>query len=233
MNTDPNTSSRRHAPWNRGAGAILGVAAVIALGLTGCTSTPAPSATTSSPAGPTSASPTASSPPSSMESSAAPTESGATGSSSATPSTTGTATAAGALCTAADLAGSLDDSGGGAAGHIYMQLIVKNSSSTTCVLDGYPGVSLVNASSDTPIGAPAVRDASAPSSGPISLAPGNSASALLRYTQAGNYPSCTQVHADSVMVYPPGATDRIIIAHPLTACSNSAIQLLTIGAFQP
>ncbi|ALE04717.1 hypothetical protein AL755_02260 (plasmid) [Arthrobacter sp. ERGS1:01] len=213
---------------------MLGVAAVIALGLSGCTSTPSPSATTSSPAAPTSASPTTSSSPSSVESSAAPTESGATASSSATPSTTGTATtAAAALCTAADLAGSLDDSGGGAAGHIYMQLIVKNSSSTTCILDGYPGVSLVNASSDTPIGAPAVRDASAPSSGPISLAPGASASAALRYTQAGNYPSCTQVQADSVMVYPPGATDRIIIAHPLTACSNSAIQLLTIGAFQP
>ena len=70
------------------------------------------------------------------------------------------------------LSASLDDTGGGAAGSIYLKLIVTNKSAATCLLDGYPGVSLVKAGTDTPIGAPADRDAKAPSSGPIALAPG-------------------------------------------------------------
>lgn len=115
-----------------------------------------------------------------------------------------------------------------------MKLVVSNSSGAACVLDGYPGVSLVAAGSIVPIGEPAVRDSAAPSSGPITLAPGDSASAVLRYTQADNYQDqCKRVAADSVLVYPPSATDWLEIAHPLTACSNEDIKLLTIGAFQP
>lgn len=144
-----------------------------------------------------------------------------------------TAPAATPLCTAASLAGSLDDTGGGAAGHIYMTLIVSNRSGANCVLDGYPGVSLVSAGSIDPIGEPAERDASAPSTGPITLVPGGSAAAVLRYTQADNYQDCQRVAANAVLVYPPSATDWLEIVHPLTACSNAGIKLLTIGAFQP
>ena len=142
-------------------------------------------------------------------------------------------TPATALCTAADLKGSLDDSGGGAAGHIYMKLIVTKVSAGNCILDGYPGVSLVKAGSIDPIGAPAVRDAQAPSQGPITLTPGQSAAATLRYTQAGNYQDCQQTPADAVLVYPPSATDNLAIPRPLTACSNDNILLLSIGAFAP
>ncbi|WP_125610185.1 DUF4232 domain-containing protein [Specibacter cremeus] len=144
-----------------------------------------------------------------------------------------TGTAAAPLCTAANLAGSVDDTGGGAAGHIYFKLIVKNTSGASCLLNGYPGVSLVLTGMGGPLGAPADRDASLPSKGPITLAPGNSAAAQLRYTQAGNYQDCTRVQANGIRVYPPSATDSLYIAHPLTACSNTGIKLLTIGAFQP
>lgn len=58
----------------------------------------------------------------------------------------------------------------GAAGHIYVKLIVRNKSTATCILNGYPGVSLVKSGSIQPIGTPAQRDASVPSKGPISLA---------------------------------------------------------------
>ena len=137
------------------------------------------------------------------------------------------------LCTAASLTGALDDSGGGAAGHLYMKLVLTNSSSSDCIVDGYPGVSMVKAGTTTPIGAPAVRDAQAPSNGPIPLAPGQSAAAVLRYTQADNYQGCQRVQGDSILVYPPSAFDSLEIPRALTACSNATINLLSIGAFQP
>lgn len=137
------------------------------------------------------------------------------------------------LCTAASLTGVLDSTGGGAAGSIYMSLVLSNSSSAACILDGYPGVSLVPAGSTEFVGAPAVRDATLPSSGPITLAPGESATATLRYTQADNYQDCQRVETGAVLVYPPSATDSLEIPRELTACSNAEITLLSIGAFQP
>ncbi len=114
-----------------------------------------------------------------------------------------------------------------------MKLILSNSSSSSCILDGYPGVSMVQAGTNTPIGAPAERDPLAPSNGAITLAPGQSATAVLRYTQADNYQDCLRVQADSILVYPPSAYDSLEIPHPLMACSNPDVKLLTIGAFQP
>ena len=161
---------------------------------------------------------------------AAPSESATAPTEEASPST---APAASPLCTAASLTGALDaSSGGGAAGSVYMQLVLTNSGSADCILDGYPGVSLVKAGTTEPIGAPAERDPAAPSNGPITLGPGQNASATLRYTQAGNYPDCKSEQANSVLVYPPSDTGHLEIAHPLTACSNADIKLLTIGAFQ-
>ncbi|WP_269045748.1 DUF4232 domain-containing protein [Paenarthrobacter sp. Z7-10] len=126
----------------------------------------------------------------------------------------------------------MDDSGGGAAGHIYLKLQVKNTSTQACVLDGYPGVSLVGGGNGTQLGAAATRDPALPSAGPIQLAPGATAVAQLRYTQAGNYQNCTQTPADGFRVYPPSATDALFIAHPVTGCAESSIVLLTIGAFK-
>ncbi|MDQ0278661.1 hypothetical protein QO003_002964 [Arthrobacter silviterrae] len=218
MTIEQRTTVRQRTTRRLPAAALLGAAAVLVLAACGPSAGPAAGTSAATTAAPT----TASAEP-------APTTEAAT---SSAPSMAPSTAATPPLCAAASLAGSLDDTGGGAAGHIYMKLIVKNTSAATCILDGYPGVSLVKAGVDTPIGAAAVRDATAPSKGPISLAPGKSAAAVLRYTQAGNYPNCTRVAADSVMVYPPSATDRLVIAHPLTACSNSNIELLTIGAFQ-
>ncbi|MHA7271362.1 DUF4232 domain-containing protein [Arthrobacter sp. HLT1-20] len=181
--------------------------------------------------GPQNAAPTPAA--SSASPSATPAPSSAEGTPSSAPTAVPSTSAATPLCTAASLKGSLDDSGGGAAGHIYMKLIVANSSGADCILDGYPGVSMVQAGSITPLGAPAERDAQAPSNGPITLAPGKSAAAVLRYTQAGNYQDCQRVPADAILVYPPSATDSLAIPHPLTACSNDTIKLLSIGAFQP
>lgn len=230
-----NYTHRTDAAWNTTprsrSRALIVLAAALGLALAGCGTSGGSGATTSG-AAPTgaSASTTAGGTPSAMESTMpatpAPTTPPPRTAAPATPATP-------ALCTAAALAGSLDDTGGGAAGHIYMKLILKNKSATTCILDGYPGVSLVKAGSTKAIGAPADRDATAPSKGPITLTPGKGATAVLAYTQAGNYPECTRVQADDIMVYPPSAYDELMIPHPLTACSNADIKLLKIGAFQP
>ncbi|MGP9501542.1 DUF4232 domain-containing protein [Specibacter sp. AOP5-B1-6] len=207
-------------------GKMFALAAVVGLGasLAACGPQGSTGQESAPPASTSSASPSASPSEPAGTTGEAPTES---------PAPSATATPDPALCTAASLAGALDDSGGGAAGHIYMKLVVTNSSDTECILDGYPGVSMVAAGTIDPIGAPADRDPNAPSTGPIALAPGQSSTAVLNYTQADNYQGCQHEQADSVLVYPPSATDSLEIPHPLTACGNADIKLLTIGAFQP
>jgi len=53
----------------------------------------------------------------------------------------------------------------------------------------------------------------------------------MRYTQAGNYTYCTPTEAAGYRIYPPEETASLFLAEPRTACSNDAIELLTIGAF--
>jgi Protein of unknown function (DUF4232) len=136
-----------------------------------------------------------------------------------------------ALCKAANLTASTDSTGGGAAGSVYMQLILTNSGSAPCLLTGFAGVSLAADAKGEPIGAPAVRDESTPVT-EVLLAPGQAGTATLRYTQAGNYPDCTRTQAAGFRVYPPEDTASLFLAQPRDACSNAGINLLTIGAFQ-
>ena len=199
---------------------VVTMAAAAALLLSGCggsstqaqsaTSPPSPSATeTSQPPATSAAAP---------ESSAA-----------AAPST---AKAGPQLCKAASLTGTTDATGGGAAGSIYMQLILTNSGTEPCLLKGFAGVSLTAGADGEPIGAAATRDDSGPVTD-VTLAPGKAGTATLRYTQAANYPDCTKTPAAGFRVYPPNDTASLFIPQQLDACTNTEINLLTIGAFQP
>lgn len=197
-------------------------AAAVALLLSGCGQ--------SQPQGATSASsPSSSASESSGSGSASPatTESGGAATTSATATTSSTGPA---LCKAANLKASLDATGGGAAGSVYMQLILKNSGAKPCLLKGFAGVSLTAGSGGSPIGAPATRDDSAPVAD-VLLAPGKSGKATLRYTQAGNYPACTRTPAAGFRVYPPEDTASLFLPTAKDACRESAIKLLTISAF--
>lgn len=146
--------------------------------------------------------------------------------SSATPTATGPS-----LCKAATLSAATDSTGGGAAGSVYMTLTLTNTGAEPCVLKGFPGVSLTADANGAPIGAPAKRDETTPAVD-VLLAPGKAGAAVLRYTQAGNYPDCTIVPAAGYRIYPPEDTASLFLAQPTQACSNAAIGLLTIGAFQ-
>jgi hypothetical protein len=199
---------------------VVTTAAAAALLLSGCggSSTQAQSAT-SPPS------------PSAVETSQPPaTSDAAPDSSAAAPPST--AKAGPELCKAASLTGTTDATGGGAAGSIYMQLILTNSGTEPCLLKGFAGVSLTAGADGEPIGAAATRDDSGPVSD-VTLAPGKAGTATLRYTQAANYPECTRTPAAGFRVYPPNDTASLFIPQPLDACTNTEINLLTIGAFQP
>lgn len=112
-----------------------------------------------------------------------------------------------------------------------MKLILTNSGTEPCVLNGFPGVSLTSGATGDPIGAAAARDDSQPVT-QVLLAPGKAGFAQLRYTQAGNYPECTQAPAAGFRVYPPEDTASLFIAQQRTACSNTNINLLSVQAFQ-
>ena len=137
-----------------------------------------------------------------------------------------------ARCKAAGLTAATDASGGGAAGSVYMKLNLTNTGSEPCILQGFAGVSLTADGAGAPIGAPATRDeTTAPAD--VLLAPGQTGSAVLRYTQAGNYSDCAMVDAAGYRIYPPEDTESLFLAQPTRACSNAGITLLTIGPFQP
>lgn len=113
-----------------------------------------------------------------------------------------------------------------------MKLNLTNTGSEPCLLKGFAGVSLAADNTGEPIGAPATRDESSPAAD-VLLAPGQTGTAQLRYTQAGNYMDCNLVDAAGYRIYPPEDTASLFLPQPTKACSNAAITLLSIGAFQP
>ncbi|MCM0614539.1 DUF4232 domain-containing protein [Paenarthrobacter sp. TYUT067] len=206
-------------------GLVTTTAAAALLLLAACGPSPSPSATSSAP--PSSSAPTTSTPSATATSSPP--------SATATPSPSETATsaapAAAGLCKAGSLTAATDATGGGAAGSVYEKLILTNSGSTPCILEGFAGVSMTADANGEPIGEPATRETTTPVT-KIELAPGKSAWAEIRYTQAGNYGDCTKVAAAGFRIYPPNDTASLFIPEPHDACSNTGIKLLTITAFQ-
>ncbi|WP_354229256.1 DUF4232 domain-containing protein [Arthrobacter bambusae] len=201
-------------------GLVTTTAAASLLLLAACGPSPSPAGTSSAP--PTSSTPSASSTPSSPS---------ATATTTPSPSATSAAPAEATLCKAASLTASTDSTGGGAAGSIYEKLILTNSGTAPCILEGFAGVSLTADANGEPIGEPATRETTTPVT-KIELAAGKSAWAEIRYTQAGNYGDCTKVPAAGFRIYPPNDTASLFVAEPHDACSNAGIKLLTITAFQ-
>jgi hypothetical protein len=199
---------------------VVTTAAAAALLLSGCGGSSAQTQSATSPPSP------------SATETSQPATSGAATESSPAAASSQAAQAGPALCKAGGLTATTDSSGGGAAGSIYMQLIVTNSGTEPCLLRGYAGVSLTAGADGEPIGAAATRDDSTPVTD-VMLAPGKASAATLRYTQAANYPDCQRTPAAGFRVYPPDDTDSLFLAQPLDACANTEINLLTIGAFQP
>jgi hypothetical protein len=122
----------------------------------------------------------------------------------------------------------------GAAGSIYQVIDFTNISSAPCTLYGYPGVALAGGSPVTQVGAAASRS-TASAATLVTLGAGKTANALLRITQAGNYPAseCDPHPTTYLQIYPPNQTTPIYLGYKSTGCSSSAVNLLSIGVVQP
>lgn len=138
-------------------------------------------------------------------------------------------------CTTAQLAGSVRSSSGGAAGSSEISLILQNTSSASCTLQGWPGVSYVGHGNGTQIGAAAQQDRTA--GHPTVTIPAHQTGVVpLRVANAANYPTgtCRPVAADGFRVYPPGSRASLFIkAAGSTACANAHVDLLTVSAVLP
>ena len=121
----------------------------------------------------------------------------------------------------------------GYAGGVYEVIDFTNTSSATCTLYGYPGVSLVTGPPYTQIGLAAKRSTTSGTVKLITLAPGATANALLQIVDALNYPSatCGPTKAAALKVYPPNQTAPVYLPNTSEACAKS-VQTMNIGPVQ-
>lgn len=117
-------------------------------------------------------------------------------------------------CNADELALSLAQGDGGGAGTLNQLIVLTNTSKRTCILGGFPGVSLVNDNGNQ-IGSPAVR-ASNYEEKKLTLAPGNQAKATVSFHDPSNYdPGTCKTGATKLRVYPPNDTGYLSVASPM------------------
>lgn len=115
--------------------------------------------------------------------------------------------------------------------HAYGRIILRNTSTTTCWVKGYGGLSYVGGGNGTQVGAPADRT---PSSTPKTvLAPGDKVRSAIVETSYAPYPKaeCRPTEVDGFRVYPPDETHSLYIAHPTTGCANPKVHLLAHKAY--
>ncbi|MFT4471876.1 DUF4232 domain-containing protein [Arthrobacter sulfonylureivorans] len=185
-------------------------------------------------AAPASAGPEDSAPPSSAAPAPETENATETESAAASPeaSSSADASAGDGSCSADQLAASIEtEPGAGAAGSVYRTLVLTNTSDSSCTLAGYPGVSYVDAKGKQ-VGAPADRDSEAKTV-TVTVAPGGTAAAQLRQTNAQNYgDECGLTDVAGVKIYPPNRKDSLIAEQETVGCSDESVVLMTVGTFQ-
>jgi hypothetical protein len=133
-------------------------------------------------------------------------------------------------CLAANLKGVLGTSQG-AAGTIYTDLVLTNTSGASCTLYGYPGVSFVAAPGGAEIGAPANRNSISPVT-QVTLAPGGQANVLIALTDVGVYPTaqCQPTTVSWLRVYPPGDYGSLYVQDATQTCALTSKVVMTVSA---
>lgn len=239
-----------HGTGSRSRLAVVGAPiGVSALGLSGCfsprevtatplatstvsapTTNPAPATTTPSEPAPT----TAPAPGTTTGAPAATTTNTAretsTGSGSSATTSRGAASAPRCNSSGTDVTAVIQNGSAGA-GSFTVQIITTNTGGQSCQLIGFPGVSMVTGDSGKQLGKPADRDG-ARGAGAI-LAPGQSANAAVRVSQAANYDPCTPTDAKGLRIYLPGETrSQFAPLDGLVGCSDAAApSIMKIKAF--
>ncbi len=114
----------------------------------------------------------------------------------------------------------IDTQGSGAAGSTYYTLELTNLSRSACTLVGYPRVSAVDLAAHR-LGRAASRD-TAHAARTVRLAPGASATSVLRIVDAANFPRpvCRPTTAAGLRVFAPHASASKLVPFPFRACSR-------------
>nr|WSX48459.1 DUF4232 domain-containing protein [Streptomyces sp. NBC_00974] len=102
----------------------------------------------------------------------------------------------------------------GAAGSLYYPIQFTNTSTHTCVLHGYPGVSVVDVR-HRQIGTSATRTGEPVDT--VSVQPGETVTATFRTNSRGVAAGCRPMSA-YVKVYPPNSYDAVQIPYHLRVC---------------
>jgi hypothetical protein len=120
----------------------------------------------------------------------------------------------------------------GYAGGVYQVINFTNTSSASCTLYGYPGVSLVTGPPYAQLGSAAKRSTTIPVK-LITLAPGETADAQLQIVDALNFPpaTCHPTKATNLKVYPPNQTAPVYLADTSYGCAKP-VQTMVIGPVQ-
>lgn len=151
-----------------------------------------------------------------------------------TASPTSSAAAGSSVCLASSLKGSLGTAQG-AAGTFYQDLVLTNTSATSCTLDGYPGVSFVTAQGGSQVGAPANRNPISPVTR-VTLAPGGKANFLVALTDVGVFAAsqCQPTTVNWLRIYPPGDFDSMYVQYPSrSTCALKTKVVMTVSAVRP
>jgi hypothetical protein len=106
----------------------------------------------------------------------------------------------------------------GAAGNLYTPVELTNKGTTSCVIDGFPGVSLLD-NGGQPIRTPATRDTSRTASS-VTLGPGAIASSTIHTNDAGIAPGGCWPASTSLRIYPPDETASLVVPAKITICGN-------------
>ncbi|THA44960.1 DUF4232 domain-containing protein [Streptomyces sp. A1136] len=102
----------------------------------------------------------------------------------------------------------------GAAGSLYYPISFTNTSTHTCTLRGYPGVSVVDVRHHQ-IGTSAIRTGEPVDT--VTVSPGDTVTAVFRTNSPGVVPSCRPM-STYVNVYPPNSFQAVQIPYHLRLC---------------
>jgi hypothetical protein len=127
-------------------------------------------------------------------------------------------------CDTSQLTGELGPSNAGA-GQVYNPLVMRNTSTTTCEVRGFPGVSLLDGSGKQ-VGEPATREGNEGAA--VVLKPGESASATLHTSNEGTGAICT-APAAQIKVFPPNQTKALTFSATYTACGGFSVTTMVAG----
>jgi hypothetical protein len=126
------------------------------------------------------------------------------------------------LCKAGDVTLSLGQGDAGA-GSVYRPLLIKNTSSKPCEIQGFPGVSYVAGNDGHQVGKDAFREGTKGNA--VKLNPGQSAVADIQFVNVRNFDAgtCQPTTVKGLRIYLPQETASNFVPTDGTACASTKI----------